>query len=928
MRKPPECAGCPLETLGRSFSQPEGRGTLHVAIIGEALGQNEANDGLPFRPYADAGSKLEEVFRLAGVTREQFLLWNVVACQPPGNRLDGANYELAATSHCRVHFDRVMRGFSGAILALGNVALRSLTGLAGDKLTVSHLRGYVLPSRYGPVVPSYHPSFIRRGNPQYTPVLVEDLRKAIGVASGSYTSYEGHPSYRPPQYITNPGVDQAIAFYNRCKDNSQLPIAYDIETPTSKETEEDERDEIIAEPIISIQFSLDMGEGIAFPWREPYIKIAKDILALPNTKAGHNVWIFDNPKLEANGVRICGTVHDTMWMFHHFHSKLDKGIQKVVSLLGFPFPWKHLDKSNPEFYGCADVDAVQYILHRLPKLMTDLGIWKGYTRHKLKLHPILKRAQDRGIPVDESLRQQLEKEFRAKQKELDDELQELIPPELRNIEPKRKRRDGFGYDYGYLREPSEVAALRPEYRMMCIKLEQEGKKPISFEEYAAERTGLVLRRFAAISSDSLDIEHIYRWCRIKPFKASKDQIARYIRWKAESIKDKKLSKLYTVPLALKTRKETTGKKDLEDLYFRTGDEVFAKILEIRSVTKMLTNDLPNWKPEQDGKVHTTFNFGPPTGQLASRRPNIQNVARQPANVISGSEYGQKFRRIIVAIPGHIFLEFDYTNFHVVIMGREARDERYMRFGQLGIMHDFVTSYVVKEPIDPNMSEGDIIAACRDIKARYASIRNNQVKPTVLGNQLGLGAVKLQRMNRLHIATVQEAKRLQSILAELFPKVHQYKDWIRDQANQKKYLLSDFWGIQHFYEVFTYRWSKKMNCWLKSSGTDSERAVAYKIQSNAFGIVNEAILQLHSVAGALDEYGFINTVHDSLIFMPEKEKADKCIETVYKVMTQPWQQLACEICPDGLAVNVEIKAGSNMMAWSAEHNPDGMREIKI
>src|SRR5258706_9143874 len=101
--KPIECfepTPCPLALLDKEgFSQPEGTGVNRVAIIGEALGLNERRDGLPFRPDAEAGGLLEDIFRKGGYDRQQFCLWNVVACQPIKNKLDGADYEQQAIDH-------------------------------------------------------------------------------------------------------------------------------------------------------------------------------------------------------------------------------------------------------------------------------------------------------------------------------------------------------------------------------------------------------------------------------------------------------------------------------------------------------------------------------------------------------------------------------------------------------------------------------------------------------------------------------------------------------------------------------------------------------------------------------------------------------------------------------------------------------------
>ena len=98
--KPDGCVGCSLQSAGTDFSQPEGTGRLRVGIIGEASGEMEARDELPFRPYAPAGSVLERTIRRIGLTREDFFITNILRCQPFGNKLDGAAYEHSAIAQC------------------------------------------------------------------------------------------------------------------------------------------------------------------------------------------------------------------------------------------------------------------------------------------------------------------------------------------------------------------------------------------------------------------------------------------------------------------------------------------------------------------------------------------------------------------------------------------------------------------------------------------------------------------------------------------------------------------------------------------------------------------------------------------------------------------------------------------------------------
>ena len=106
--KPKECIGCPLYNAGSGFSRPEGHCTNGVLLVGEALGYHEAEAGLPFRPYADAGHVLERAIVSLGMSREQFGIFNIVNCRPPSNELTGASYEDEAINHCKTHFKAVM----------------------------------------------------------------------------------------------------------------------------------------------------------------------------------------------------------------------------------------------------------------------------------------------------------------------------------------------------------------------------------------------------------------------------------------------------------------------------------------------------------------------------------------------------------------------------------------------------------------------------------------------------------------------------------------------------------------------------------------------------------------------------------------------------------------------------------------------------
>lgn len=378
-------SNCPIPGW-RGSSRPEGLCTNGVLILAEALGAHEAEDGLPMRPHAPAGSVLERAIRRSGFSREQFGLWNIVPVQPPNNWLEGAPYEAAAVTWGLTFLPEVLAQFKPrVILALGNVALRATTTL-GD---ISITRGYPLPSRFDiPVIGSFHPAYLRRGAMSHLGVLMHDLKFAVGYAANQFAGAlnVGKPvefwspilwrqvSYdipwplppinaiRPePGYIGYPTEAEAEDFLRAGERHPDATMAYDIETPYGATKEVDEDDD--SDKILSIQFSLAPATGIFFPWRGGFIDIARRLLALRNPKAGANCWRFDAPRLAAHSIAIAGVHHDLRWAWKYYQPDLPAALQFITSFYAPQMmPWKHLSSVQPQVYGIRDVDACQRII--------------------------------------------------------------------------------------------------------------------------------------------------------------------------------------------------------------------------------------------------------------------------------------------------------------------------------------------------------------------------------------------------------------------------------------------------------------------------------------------------------------------------------------------------------------------------------------
>lgn len=363
---------CPIPHA-RGMLRPEGTGSCGVMILGESMGDQEVEEGLPFRPSAQAGSVLERAIRRAGFRREMFSVWNVLPCQPPNNKIN-KKWESAAIEWGRSYLEEQIDRFQPrCILALGNTAIRATTGLTGDKLGVHQLAGYILPgikSTYPPVVASFHPSYLRRGAMSLLGVVMRTIKLALMVAQGSRVLTLPPVDAPPLGYILHPTEAQVAEFlYTVQHLTPEAWLAYDIETYYS--TAEEEAEEHDAKDIRSIQFSIGRHSGIFIPWRQPYLDTIRRILETRCKKIGWNNWRFDDPALRSSGLTINGEIHDLMWTWHHLQPDLPRGLQFACSMQGrdifnpshcWPWPWKHLDRANPQFYGIVDVDTLQWMV--------------------------------------------------------------------------------------------------------------------------------------------------------------------------------------------------------------------------------------------------------------------------------------------------------------------------------------------------------------------------------------------------------------------------------------------------------------------------------------------------------------------------------------------------------------------------------------
>jgi uracil-DNA glycosylase family 4 len=973
--KPAECTGCALYGNGMGFSRPEGTGSLGVACFAEALGEDEERDGLPLRPYAQAGSMFQRILKMCGYDRAMFTLYNVVNCRPPRNWLEGASYEAAAIAHCRVHRERVIDAVKPrVIIALGGVALRTLTGEAGEKRGISYLRGYILPALKGYraadvpcpdcngsakpgcflcegsgvmktdvptysdiyVMPTFHPSFIQRGEKRMIGVVAHDIKKAVDLSQ--QLLHGRKPERKPITYQTRPSLDEATAFMLRCQESQGALLTYDIETPSSAAEDEDLReigssddDEEPAKPrkypqdyalsneegtIIQVQFSLGPCTGIAFPWRDPYIQISRAILAMNHRKAGWNNSTFDDPRLKANGCVINGIVEDFMWKWHHLQPDLPAGLQFACSFLGMDFPWKHLYGEDLGHYGCADVDAPQRADQPLTDALQKLGISRGYERHIVALTPPLQAAADRGVPVNREKLSAFDKKIAAAQEEV--RVTKIMPKVvglgLGKIEPKEGLKTTNTPE---LKKLLQTMTEDEAQRVRLCHIDAKGKEWFyHFEkrEFFDKKAATVdIYQISLPTPDDPEpaVGMVIRWCRHFEFNpGSADQLKEYMK-----------AKKHPIPKDFKTDAETTNKVELVRLANKVKDSFYTDVIEFREFQKMRSTYCKGWIPAADGCVHTTWTFRPATGQLSSVSPNIQNAPKH-------AELAKEFRDCIEAPAGYKIVEFDYKSFHVLTLGFEARDADYMRAARLD-MHSLIAGHFLKlhdarrmlEKSDDELRE--YFTWFKSDKQRKF-VRDKKAKTAILGVGFGEQAHGLFMRNREFFNSIKESQQFLDLLDFVFPKPAHWRLELLHQAQRDYRLVTRHGYHRRFYDILVYwgmgriedavRRGRKVPALCSfckqrhERGEEAEKAIALQPANDAFGTIKDAMLDLDS-RGWLERAGFCNQIHDSLKFVMHESVMDEAIPAIYAGMTKPSIILTDpEVAPNGLVCDVEVGVG--------------------
>jgi DNA polymerase len=149
------CTACPLARTRTQTVFSDGDGSRGVVFVGEAPGENEDRQGVPF--VGQAGALLTDIIQKGmKIPRGEAYIANVLKCRPPENR-DPTAEEKAL---CTPWLDRQLELLDPKVIVpLGRHASGHM--LSSDA-PMGRMRARVHERRGRKVVPTYHPAYLLR----------------------------------------------------------------------------------------------------------------------------------------------------------------------------------------------------------------------------------------------------------------------------------------------------------------------------------------------------------------------------------------------------------------------------------------------------------------------------------------------------------------------------------------------------------------------------------------------------------------------------------------------------------------------------------------------------------------------------------------------------------------------------------------------
>jgi len=162
------CQLCSLGEIRTNFVFGVGNPQASLVFVGEAPGEDEDLQGVPF--VGRAGQLLTKIIQAIDLQRENVYICNVLKCRPPDNR----NPQPNEIELCEPYLIRQLEIIKPKIICtLGNFAAKTLLKTQDS---VMRLRGQVFSYHGIPLIPTLHPAACLY-RPENKRLVWEDIQK-------------------------------------------------------------------------------------------------------------------------------------------------------------------------------------------------------------------------------------------------------------------------------------------------------------------------------------------------------------------------------------------------------------------------------------------------------------------------------------------------------------------------------------------------------------------------------------------------------------------------------------------------------------------------------------------------------------------------------------------------------------------------------
>ncbi|MCA9487213.1 uracil-DNA glycosylase [Candidatus Woesearchaeota archaeon] len=181
---------CPLKDAATNLVFGKGNPNAQIMFIGEAPGENEDLQGLPF--VGRAGKELDKLLNTIGLGIDDVYIANILKYRPPKNR-DPAKDEIERHTPYLIEQIKVIRpkviatlGNYSTKFVLGGFKVETMSKVSGISLLHGKPKKMNFPSWNFVVVPIYHPAAML-----YRPALRAELEADFQVMKKVISS-DGH----------------------------------------------------------------------------------------------------------------------------------------------------------------------------------------------------------------------------------------------------------------------------------------------------------------------------------------------------------------------------------------------------------------------------------------------------------------------------------------------------------------------------------------------------------------------------------------------------------------------------------------------------------------------------------------------------------------------------------------------------------------